>query len=275
MELLFSVAMSVYKNDSPIYFDRALESITKQQSIKPNEIVLVVDGPVSEEIDNVIEKYQNYNLKTIRLEKNVGLGNALKIATENCNYNLIARMDSDDIALNNRFEQQLKIFERNPDVDICGGNISEFIDDENHIIGYRIVPQTDEELKKYAKKRCPFNHATVMFKKKSLIEAGGYIDWHYNEDYYLWIRMMLKSAVFSNTGTVLVNTRTGKDQYARRGGKKYYLSEKKLQKYMLDNKIINRYLYLSNCFKRFVIQVLLPNKIRGYIYKKFAREKNI
>ena len=163
MELLFSVAMSVYKNDSPIYFDRALESITKQQSIKPNEIVLVVDGPVSEEIDNVIEKYQNYNLKTIRLEKNVGLGNALKIATENCNYNLIARMDSDDIALNNRFEQQLKIFERNPDVDICGGNISEFIDDENHIIGYRIVPQTDEELKKYAKKRCPFNHATVMF----------------------------------------------------------------------------------------------------------------
>ncbi len=269
----FSVAISVYKNDNPIYFDRALESITDQQTIKPNEIVLVVDGPIPEETNQVIEKYsENYNLKVIRLENNGGLGNALRIATENCSNELIARMDSDDVAVRDRFEQQLQFMNNNPDVDILGGNISEFIDDEANIVSYRVLPTTDAQLKKYLKKRCPFNHMTVMFKKTSIMNAGGYLDMHYNEDYYLWIRAFLKHSVFSNVGTSLVNVRIGKDMFSRRGGFKYFKSEKKLQKIMLKNRIISPITYFFNVSKRFFVQCVLPNSLRGLIYKRFARK---
>ena len=256
------------------FFDRALESITDQQTIKPNEIVLVVDGPVSTEIDSVIDKYSTrYNLKVIRLDENGGLGNALKIATENCSNELIARMDSDDISVSDRFEQQLICFEQNQDIDIVGGNISEFVDNEDNIVGYRTVPTADTEIKKYLKKRCPFNHMSVMFKKSALEKAGGYLEWHYNEDYYLWIRMFLAKVVFSNTGTILVNARVGKEMYSRRGGKKYFKSEKRLQKLMLHERIINRFTYFSNITKRFIVQCLLPNSIRGFIFRKMARSK--
>jgi len=270
----FSVAMSVYKNDNYVFFDRALESITIEQTVKPNEIVLVVDGPVSNEIDKVIYKYStSFNLKVIRLETNGGLGNALKIATENCSYELIARMDSDDVAVNNRFEQQLKFMNDNPSIDIVGGNISEFIDNENNIVSYRKVPTTDTSLKKYLKKRCPFNHMTVLFKKSALLKSGGYVDWHYNEDYYLWIRMFLNNCIFANIDMVLVNVRTGKNQFARRGGIKYYKSEKKLQKYMLKKSVICYVTYLNNCIKRFVVQVVMSDFMREKIYGLFARKK--
>ena len=271
----FSVAMSVYKSDIPSFFDRALDSITEKQTIKPDEIVLVVDGPISEETNLVIEKYAiNYNFKIIRLETNGGLGNALKIATENSSNELIARMDSDDVAVSNRFEQQLLFLKENPSVDIVGGDISEFINEERNVVSFRTVPTNDIELKKYIKKRCPFNHMTVMFKKKVVIEAGGYLDWHYNEDYFLWLRMVMCNAVFANTGTVLVNVRTGDEQFARRGGIKYFKSEKKLQIYMLNNKIIGPTRYFLNVLKRFIVQVLAPNWVRAFLYKKLARSHN-
>ena len=270
----FSIAISVYKNDSPEFFDRALESITDLQTVKPDEIVLVIDGPVSDEIDAVIEKYApRYTFNIIRLKTNGGLGNALKLAIENAKYDLIARMDSDDIAVPNRFELQLAFFNKNPKVDVCGGNISEFIQNENNIIGFRNVPTSNKDIRKFIKKRCPFNHMTVMFKKDSVIKCGGYLDFYFNEDYYLWIRMLLNNSIFSNLPVVLVNVRTGIEQYQRRGGLKYYKSEKKLQKMMLKNGIISCPLFLCNCMKRFIVQVLLPPKLRGYLLRKVARTK--
>lgn len=272
--LPFSVAISVYKNDNPEFFDRALESITDLQTIKPNEIVLVVDGPVSDEINRVVNKYSSkYTFNVIRLETNGGLGNALRLATENAKYDLIARMDSDDVSASNRFEQELKMFEDDIKLDVVGGNITEFIDSENNIVATRIVPLEDFAIKNYMKKRCAFNHVSVMFRKKSVLDAGGYLDWYYNEDYYLWIRMQLNKCCFANTGTNLVNVRTGLDMYKRRGGKKYYLSEKNLQKYMLEHKMISHFTYCCNCIKRFVIQRVLTNSLRGWVYRKFARQK--
>lgn len=272
--LNFSVAISVYKNDNPIYFDRSLESIIDKQTVKPNEICLVVDGPVSNEIDAIIEKYnKKVNFKTIRLSENKGLGNALKLATENSSNEIIARMDSDDVALPNRFEEQISILEQNPEIDILGGDISEFIDEENNIVSKRIVPKDNSEIREYMKKRCAFNHMTVMFKKTAVLNAGGYLDWHYNEDYYLWIRMWLDGAIFANTGSTLVNVRTGKDQYSRRGGRAYYKSEKSLQKYMLDHKMINKSIYFKNILKRYIVQCMMPNFVRGWVFKHFARNK--
>ena len=269
----FSVAMSVYKNDNPVFFDRALDSITNQQTVKPNEIVLVVDGPVTDEINKVVEKYSSkYILNVIRLESNFGLGNALKIATENAKFDLVARMDSDDVSVCDRFEQELKLFENNERLDIVGGDITEFIDEEKNIVAKRVVPTENTEIKKYMKKRCAMNHVSVMFRKNSVLKAGGYLDWHYNEDYYLWIRMVLNGCLFTNTGTTLVNVRTGRDMYSRRGGRKYYHSEKRLQKYMLEHNFINRWTYFSNCLKRFIVQIIMPNKIRGLFFRKIARK---
>lgn len=271
----FSVAMSVYKNDNAAHFDRALESITKLQTIKPDEIILVVDGPVPDAINDVIDKYSaEWDLfQIIRFPQNRGLGNALKAAVEKASNEWIARMDSDDVACADRFEQQLKYIADNPEVDIVGGDITEFVDDEKNIVGKRVVPKCNKELNQYLKKRCPFNHMTVMYKKKAVLESGGYLDWFWNEDYYLWLRMHLNGCVFANTGTVLVNVRTGADMYGRRGGKKYFKSEIKLQKYMLKHKIISVDIYLTNVIKRVVVQMLLPNSVRGWVYRTFARER--
>ena len=129
------------------------------------------------------------------------------------------------------------------------------------------------EISEYMKTRCAFNHMTVMYKKSAVLAAGGYLDWFYNEDYYLWIRMQLCGARFANTGTTLVNMRSGRDMYSRRGGKRYFDSEKKLQKFMLEKKMIGRVTYFKNVLKRFIVQCCLPNRLRGWVFRKFARKK--
>ena len=272
----FSVAICVYGKDNATWFDTALESIIVNQTVKPSEIVLVIDGPVPEAIENVIGKYSKICeggilLRFIRFEKNRGLGEALKVAIENCSNEIIARMDSDDIAVRNRFELQLRHF-ITQNCDICGGQIEEFIDDPSNVVGRRLVPESDQELKVYMKKRCPFNHMTVMYKKSAVMDAGNYQDWFWNEDYYLWIRMALKDHIFANLPETLVKVRVGKDMYARRGGDKYFKSEVGIQQLMLKKGMIGRTTYISNCAKRFIVQKMLPNSIRGWVFKRFARE---
>ena len=268
----FSVSICVYGGDNPAYFDIAMQSIFNQ-TLKPDEVVLVVDGPVGEDINNVILKYQNDNLKIIRLEKNVGHGDARRIGLENCTYDLVALMDADDISSNDRFRKQIDAFIKNPDVSIVGGQISEFIDDTSNIVGQRIVPLEDNDIKEYMKKRCPMNQVTVMFKKSDVLSVGGYIDWYCEEDYYLWIRMALADLKFANVKDVLVNVRVGNEMYQRRGGLKYFKSEAKLQRFMLDNKVINVSRYIVNVTQRLILQVLMPNWLRGIVFKIFAREK--
>ena len=270
----FTVIMSVYEKENASFFDRSLESITLLQSIMPNEIILVVDGPVNKDLEKIIDKYcKKYDFfKVIRLDKNKGLGNALKIAVLKANNNLIARMDSDDLAERTRFQQQLEFFRNHSDVDIVGGDITEFIGEEENIIAKREVPCTNREIKQYMKKRCAFNHVTVMFKKDAVLKAGNYKDWYWNEDYFLWIRMQLKNAVFANLGVVLVNVRVGKEMYRRRGGMKYFRSEAGIQKYMLKHGMISRYRYAVNILLRFILQVLLPDSFREIIFKTIARK---
>ncbi len=271
-EMKFSVSMCVYGGDNPEWFSVAVESILNQ-TVRPSEIVLVVDGPVPIELETIISNYeQNEIFNVIRFQENQGHGNARRAGFIACTNELVALMDADDISVEDRFEQQLEIF-RNNDVEIVGGDISEFIGAPDNTVAYRTVPISDEEIKKYMKKRCPFNQMTVMFKKRSVENVGGYIDWYCDEDYYLWLRMALDGCAMMNTGTILVNARVGKEMYNRRGGVKYFKSEAKLQKYMLDNKVIGIGTYFMNVSKRFVVQVLLPNKIRGWVFKKFAREK--
>lgn len=271
----FSIITSVYKNDKPEYVRMALDSMLIEQTIKPSEIVLVRDGLVPTDLDSLLDEYElRYPaiFHIIRLEQNGGLGNALKLGVEAAKYDIIARMDSDDICTPNRFELQLEYLIKHPETDIIGGQMTEFIGSSDNIVGTRVVPCTNEEIYEYMKNRCALNHVTVMFRKNAVLKAGNYQDWFWNEDYYLWIRMMISNCQFANLPETLVNVRSGADQYARRGGRKYYESEKGIKKLQLDNKMISNLEYYYFVAQRYIIQILMPNWLRGWVFRTFARK---
>lgn len=273
--MFFSVITSVYKNDRPEFVRVALDSMLVHQSVKPAEIFLVQDGPVPPELFSLLQEYEErYSniMQVIRLEKNGGLGNALKLGVENAKYDIIARMDSDDICLADRFEKQLAYLKAHPECDIVGGQMTEFIDTPDNIVGRREVPLTNEKIYEYMKSRCALNHVTVMFRKNAVLKAGNYQDWFWNEDYYLWVRMMKNHCLFANIADVAVNVRSGADQYARRGGKRYFDSEIGIKKLMLKEGMITRTQFVINYAERFIIQLILPNSIRGWVFRTFARK---
>lgn len=275
MEILFSVCTSIYKNDRPEFVRVALDSMLVNQSVKPTEIVLVQDGPVPDGLSLLLSEYESKYpevMHIICLEKNGGLGNALKLGVENAKYDICARMDSDDICMPDRFEKQLAYLESHPECDIVGGQMTEFIDTPDNIVGRRVVPLSNEEIYEYMKSRCALNHVTVMFRKEAVLKAGNYQDWFWNEDYFLWVRMMMAGCKFANIPDVAVNVRSGADQYARRGGKKYFDSEIGIKKLMLEKGMITRKEYIVNYIQRFIIQLMLPNSVRGWVFRTFARK---
>ncbi len=271
-DLKFSVSMCVYGKDDPEWFKTAVDSVIEQTK-KPDEIVLVVDGPVPDKLGAVIDEYEKLDFfKVVRFEENQGHGNARRAGLENCTNELVAIMDADDISVPDRFEKQLAVFEKDSETAIVGGNITEFVGDPQNIVGQRCIFCSDREIKDDMRDRCPMNLVTVMFKRSKVQEAGGFIDWFCEEDYYLWLRMALSEMKFANVSDNLVNVRVGKEMYQRRGGFKYFKSEAKLQGFMLKNKVISFPRYMININKRLVVQVLLPNKVRGWVFKKFARK---
>lgn len=272
----FSVVTSVYRNDKPEFVRVALDSMLVEQTLKPSEIVLVRDGSVPVDLERLLFEYEaKYSdvMHIIRSDKNGGLGNALKLGVENATYSLVARMDSDDICLPKRFEKQMAYMAEHQECDIVGGQMTEFIGEPTNVVGKRVVPESNEAIYEYMKSRCALNHVTVMFRKDTILKVGNYQDWFWNEDYYLWVRMMMIKCVFANLSDVLVNVRSGEDQYARRGGMKYFKSEEGIQRLMLDNKLINRYEYSVNVAKRLIVQLVLPNWLRGWVFRTFARKK--
>ncbi len=272
MNTKFSVAMCVYGKDDPAWFAAAVESILNQTA-SPSEVVLVVDGPVPNELNQVVLGYEKQPVfKVIRFKENKGHGLARKAALGECSNELVALMDSDDISQKDRFEKQLLAFKNHPTADVIGGQIAEFINEENNIVGTRVVPLTDTEIKSFLKTRCPMNLVTVMFKKTAVEKVGGFLDWYCEEDYYLWVRMALANMRFANVNAVLVKVRVGKEMYSRRGGIKYFKSEAKLQKYLLRHKLITPPRYFVNVAERLVLQVLMPNRLRRFVFQKFARK---
>lgn len=270
----FSVLLSVYKNDDAAAFQSALESVSTHQTVKPSEIVLVVDGPVPEAVDKVIAGVTSESpdlYKIVRFEHNQGLGIALQKGLEVVTNDIVMRMDSDDIAEPTRFEKQLSFMETHPDVALCGGQIEEFMDEVSQIVGKRTVPCSNEGIYQYAKLRCPFNHMTVAFRRSKVLEAGNYQPWYWNEDYYLWIRMMMGGCQFANLPDTLVHVRVGKDMYARRGGMRYFKSEAKLQQYMWRHGLISFPRFAFNVIVRLCVQVLIPNRLRSFLYQKLFR----
>jgi glycosyltransferase involved in cell wall biosynthesis len=273
--LKYSVLMSVYRKENSEYLRESIISML-DQTIKPDEIVLVKDGPLTSELNSVIEEFTSSNLlKVISLDKNVGLGKALNIGLDKCRNELIARMDTDDISINNRCEKQLELFSKNDRLSVVGTAVSEFIGDPNNVIAYKEVKTTYIDILKNIKFRNPINHPSVMFKKSDVLSVGSYKHWNLNEDYYLWLRMIKQGYIFQNINEPLVKMRTTNETYLRRGGWDYFITQKRLFDYMLSNKMINIFEYTYNNIIRLVTRVCIPNSLRKILYLKILRKRNI
>ena len=274
MEKNISVLMSVYKNDVAENVRTAVESVYNQ-TLKPKQIVMVVDGPVPEDITKVLEELKKEIdiFEVYPYEKNSGLGIALKKGTEFCKYEYIARMDSDDISLPDRFEKQMKKFEEDPELSLVASNSQEFIETLDNLANVKALPEKHEDIVEFMKGRCPFVHPTVIMKKDMLLKAGGYEHWHYAEDYYMWVRMYLAGAKFYNIQENLINFRININTYKRRGGLKYYKSIRGLLKFIYKNKMIGFMKYTKEKIKRFVGHVLVPSWMKNALYMKFMRTK--
>ena len=264
--------MSVYKKEKAEYLKLALDSVINQ-TLTPDEIVLVQDGELTEVLYTVIEEYkQKYPnvFKNYALKQNQGLGKALNYGMEKCSNELIARMDTDDIAEPNRFELQIQEFIKDKDLILCGGQIAEFADNPNEITGYRNVPLTHNEILKFCKKRNPFNHVTVMFKKQAVQSVGGYQHMPYFEDYWLWARMLKAGYKTKNVDNVLVKVRAGHDMIARRGGFDYVKTIVKFEKNMNKLKFINIFTFFEITIIRILISII-SSENRERFYNKFLR----
>lgn len=269
----FSVLMSVYKNDIPEYVEVAINSILNQ-TLMPNEIVIMVDGPISNELEQLLMKYEKNELVNIYYRKeNKGLGITLNEGLLKCKYDYVARMDADDESMPNRFEKQIEYLSRNSDIDCIGTNMVEYDEKMKKVISQKKVPSTSEEIEEYLKKRNPMNHPTVIYKKNKVLEVNSYEDYPFFEDYYLWAKMIKNGSKFYNIQDNLYKFRAGSSMIKRRGGKKYLTSIKKFEKGLLNLNIINKRTYISNISKRYLI-ALFPNSLREKFYK-FALRKRI
>lgn len=227
----FSVLIAVYYKEDPNHFRTALNSIWDSQILKPTEIVLVKDGPLTPELNLVIEQFQYRTpLKIHSLEKNFGLGIALSEGIKICSNELIARMDSDDISAPDRFTNQLQFMLNNPEIDLSGTDIAEFNCDADELCSYRRLPTQLDDLKRFAKRRNPMNHMTVIFKKSAILRAGNYKPFPGYEDYLLWIKMLQQGSKIANIPKVLVYARIGNNMYSRRQGHLFFKQELLLQK---------------------------------------------
>ena len=271
-KIKFSVLMSVYKNDKSEDVKDAIDSLLNQ-TLLPNQIVILEDGKVSKKLDDLLENYSKKHkiIEIYKREQNLGLGLTLSEGLNYCKYDYVARMDADDYSYPNRFEEEIRYLESHPDIDVVGCNIDEYDENLSKKLAVRVVPEFDKKIKKYMKKRNGVNHVTVIYKKQSVLNAGSYEDCLYFEDYYLWCKMIKNGCKFYNIQESLMKIRAGFDMAKRRGGLSY-------SKYIInfENKIykigiINKFEYIFNLFIRSSV-ANIPNSFRTILYKKQLRK---
>jgi glycosyltransferase involved in cell wall biosynthesis len=269
----YSILMSLYKKEKPEYFRLAIESVLNQ-TVKPDEIVIVKDGPLTCELENVLEEYKTANPKLFNIvisEKNIGLGLALNLGLKYCRNELVARMDTDDIAKPHRCEKQLQAFQDNPELAILGSSVDEFYNTPDEVVSHRVVPTEYKDIYEYAKKRSPFNHSTVMYKKSKVLGVGGYSDLRRNQDVDLFGRMLFSGCIAGNIKESLLWFRANNDLAKRRK------SWQNTKSYIDTIKKFWKMGYSS--FGDFIIVALvqtaifiMPLKFQHWVYKKFLRK---
>jgi glycosyltransferase involved in cell wall biosynthesis len=264
----FSVLMSVYKAEKKEYLDEALKSLLHQK-LKPNELILVEDGPISQDLKSIIKKYKNnLNIISVKIKKNVGLRRALNTGLKFCKNELVARMDSDDISFTNRFKLQVSYMKKNLDIAVSSCYVLEFSDNKTTYV--KKLPTKFKDVVKFAKFRNPLSHPAVIFRKSVINSLGGYPDF-FPEDYALWLIILKANYKISNLPKVLLKMRTNNDFFNRRG-LKFFFGEIKI---ILFQKKIGQISYLELvihiCIKFFL---RLANKdLKIFMYKNFRKVK--
>lgn len=271
----YSVLMSVYKNDDPDFLKIALESIYDQQTRKPDEVVVVFDGPLKEPLYKVLDEFQKGREDVIKYypqEVNRGLGQALKIGSELCTGDYLLRMDSDDISDPKRFEKQIAFAEAHPEFDGMGCDIAEFNEDPyKEEMRTRVCPANHEDIVKMAKKRNPMNHVTACIKKSALMKCGGYQTLLLLEDYLLWLNMIVSGAKLANINESLVYVRVGNGFDSKRGSQERIDGWWKLQQIMLKAGMINRLQAWMNMVYIHVF-VKTPSGLKKWLYSNILRK---
>ena len=269
----YSVLMSVYNKENPTWLRLAIESM-QAQTLPTSDFVLVCDGPLTPELDGVITEKQRQmgeTLTVVRLEKNMGLGNALNEGIRYCRNELVARMDSDDIAYPDRCKKEVAIFNQCPQVSICSGTIAEFSSTPQTAHYKRILPERNDEILKFAKSRNPFNHPCVMYKKSAVEAVGSYQPFYRLEDYYLWIRMLMAGYEGYNIQEPLLYMRAGTSMYKRRAGWRYAKTQIELFRFMWKQGFINAWQYAESCIIRSG-SALSPNWLRKFMFEMLLRK---
>ena len=267
-----SVLMSVYIKENPTFLKDAIESV-QNQTLKPSELVLVEDGPLTPELYQVLDQVEAQSeipVKRCPLEQNQGLGLALRQGVLQCQYDIIARMDTDDIAVPDRFEKQVQLMEKN-NLDLLGGHIAEFIDNPDEIVSYRRVPTQHADIVAYQRMRSAFNHMTVMFKKDMVLKAGNYEDGLYMEDDLLWLNMIATGAKTGNLDQILCKVRVGAGMFERRGGLRYLKLYCQARQRMLKRGQISYMEYAKSVAIQMVV-ALCPGFVRQFIFMKLLRK---
>ena len=261
-----SVLISVYHKERADNLRLSLDSIFAQ-TMPPDEVVLVEDGPLTEELDTVIEQYtqQHDELHVVKLPMNIGLGPALCEGLKYCHNELVARMDSDDISKPERLAKEAAYLEQHPEIDIVGSWTDEFTNTPSQNNAIRKVPQYHEQLVAFSKKRNPMNHPTVMFRKKAVEDAGSYRNFPLFEDYDLWIRMINNGARFHNLQESLLYFRLSEDFYSRRGGWDYIRQEIRFQQSIHKMGHISFMMMIQNIILRTILRII-PNSWRRKSY---------
>lgn len=270
----FSVLMSVYQKEKPVFLDQALMSI-EEQTVIPDQIVLVEDGPLTAELDKVIEEHQkrfSNKYELLKLTSNRGLGAALQKGVERCRYDWIARMDTDDIAVKNRFELQLRAIVKEPQLAVIGGQADEFVGSPEQVVGRRKVPLLNAELRAFIKWRSPFNHPTVMLNKKVVLQVGNYQANGKIEDYFLWSRVMLAGYEVKNLPEILVHMRVDAGMYQRRGDAENLRQIFKLRRMLRQQKFLTVWEELVGDLAM-ALNLVIPTKLRMVVYKNLLHKK--
>lgn len=269
----YSVLMSVYYKENPDYLRQSMQSIY-DQTLPTNNFVVACDGPLTDRLNDVLAEMKNIfadRLSIVRLSKNGGLGNTLNIGMRHCTNELIARMDSDDISRMDRCEKEVDFLTEHSEISVVGGYIEEFIGDVSHVCSVQSVPNDHNDIIEFAKRRNPFNHVSVMYRKSAVEAAGRYQSFFLMEDYYLWVRMLTKGYQGHNLSAPLVLVRVGKDMYKRRGGWKYVQSQRNLFRYMNEVDFITVQQYYLQSFIR-LMGAIIPNGVRAYLFKRLLRK---
>lgn len=269
----YSVLMSLYAKEKNEYLRVAVQSMI-DQTVQPDEIVIVKDGQIPDDLQTVLDEFQNEYpslFTVVGYEKNRGLGLALNFGLEHCRNELVARMDTDDIAKPERCEKQLRMFEENPVLAIVGSYVDEFYSTPDEIVSVRAVPTTHEAIYEFAKRRSAFNHPAVMYRKSAVLEAGGYSDLRRNQDVDLFGRMLFAGNMAANVGESLLWFRSN-DALAKRrksweNTKSYIDTIKKFWK--MGYSSFGDYVLVA------VAQTgmyLMPVRLQHWVYKNFLRQ---